>query len=1092
MRGLIETLVAVALCCPASIAAQQAAPRWDIENTGQPSRDVLVDTREGTWMSLDVSPDGRTIVFDMLGDLYALPAAGGEARAIQQGAAMQRAPRFSRDGKQLAFLSDADGADNLWVSDSDGGNARQVTHQTLEGLNGPAWSADGSQLAAAKMFADDHRLHGSEIRLWPTSGGADTLLVPAPVNTENVHEASFSPDGRYLYYTEKVSPPTVSRVFIDANHVNYAIKRRDLKSGATEELISGFGGATTAELSRDGKSLAFVRRIADKTVLFRYDIDSQVQTPVFDGLDRDAQADFIGQGNYYPRYSWFPDNRHVAIWARGKLWKVDMTAQNAVTEIPFHVRQTHKTTLPVRVTHDLAPDTFTVRAIRQLAVAPGGDTIFFNALGRLWRKSGTGVPKRLSGTSALEFEPAISPDGKRVAYVEWADETGGVLKLSGVDGRGQRTLVSSGGVLRSPAFSRDGKRLLYKIDSGDRCLGGHRAKPGLYLTEMSGGAGRYIAPPGNDAMFSPDGRRIYYTNVTYTGEQSVTTLESVDLTGGDKRVHATTRDADTSELKLSPDHKWIAFRDRQQYWIAPYREGEKPLTLAAQGGDSPATRISAIGGYALTWAPNSSRVHWAIGDRIATAAPQGATPQRDGTPVGLVTKSDVPTGEIAFVGGRIITMAGEQVIEGGTVVVSGNRIAAVGPAAAVAVPAGAKVIDVAGKTVMPGLIDMHGHIDNCYYTSSGLMPQKQAPRYADLAYGITTNYDPYSSELPTYSMSEMTRSGDMVGPRAIDSGLVAFGRAGKGDNAYMPITTLDDAASMMARKAALGGTIVKSYRQPMRSQRQMLIRAGRDANVMVDVEGESNFYNNITMLLDGNTNLQHNMPIPTYYDDLVQLMAGAKASHTPTLVLVFGELAGENYWYQHDDVWKDKKAQTFVQVTTSGYSPLGTPYGAPPYVRGMTTIHADDALYDIGFRSVARSMKRLDDAGVRVSAGSHGQVSGLAQHWEMWLLAQGGMNNHRVLRASTMNGAETLGLERQIGSLEVGKLADLIVLDRDPLADIRNTNSVRYTMVNGRLYDADNVDEIGNRPRKRGRFYWEVDASRTQNIIDWKSAWAHQ
>jgi len=330
----------------------------------------------------------------------------------------------------------------------------------------------------------------------------------------------------------------------------------------------------------------------------------------------------------------------------------------------------------------------------------------------------------------------------------------------------------------------------------------------------------------------------------------------------------------------------------------------------------------------------------------------------------------------------------------------------------------------------------------------------------------------------------------MVGPRAIESGMVAFGRRGKGDNTYIPIDSLADANVLMERKRALGGIIVKSYRQPMRSQRQQLIKAGRDAGVMVDVEGESHFFDNLTSIIDGQTNLQHNMPVATYYDDVVQLMKHGQTAHTPTLVMLFGELIGKNYIYQNDRVWEDPKAKTFVQVTTSGYSPLGTPHYAPPWVRGMTTIHAADEIYDVGFRSVARSMKRLDDAGVIVNAGSHGQVSGLAQHWEMWLLAQGGMSNHHVLRTATLNGARTLGLDAQIGSLEAGKLADLLVLDSNPLDDIRNSNTVRYTVVNGRVYDANTLDEVGNHPRKRGRFFWET--GRTQNIVEWKRPWAYQ
>jgi hypothetical protein len=257
----------------------------------------------------------------------------------------------------------------------------------------------------------------------------------------------------------------------------------------------------------------------------------------------------------------------------------------------------------------------------------------------------------------------------------------------------------------------------------------------------------------------------------------------------------------------------------------------------------------------------------------------------------------------------------------------------------------------------------------------------------------------------------------------------------------------------------------------------------------MDVEGESHLFNNMTMVQDGHFNVQHNLPIATYYDDIVQLWSHSQVSHTPTLIVLFGEMMGENYMYETTEAWKDPKAQTFVQVTTSGYSPLATPYGAPPYVRNMTTVQVADELWNIGFRSVARSMKKLDDAGVTINVGSHGQIPGLAMHWEMWLLSQGGMSNQHVLRAATLNGAKSLGVDKEIGSIEPGKLADFIVLDANPLEDIRNSNTVRYTLVNGHLYDSNTMNEIGNVDKPRGKFYWEV--GRDYHGIEWKKAWAH-
>jgi Tol biopolymer transport system component len=1073
------------LSCLSLIALMIAQPvlaqGWDITNTGQPTTEADFTVSEGTWMTVAVSPDDKTMVFDMLGDIYSMPITGGAATPILDGMAMQRSPRFSADGKHLLYISDISGSDNVWMSDPDGKNARQITHETTSQMSGPAFGPQGT-IAAARMDATVPHLHNSELRLYDPAGGAGRLLAK-PTSGENVHEVAFSPDGRYAYYTEKVTGPSASHVYIDGNHMNYAIMRRDLQSGQTEELIKGFGGATTPILSRDGKKIAFVRRIKAKTVLFTYDIASGEQQPVFDGLSRDDQADFIGQGLYYPQYDWLPDNRHIVIWAGGKLHKVD-TRTGIATDIPFTVHVRQQLTTPLRIQHDVAPATVKARIIRQLAVSPDGRTTLFQALGSLWKQT-TGKPVRLTAGALPQFEPTYAPDGKSIAFVEWNDETGSALKVSNASG--VHTLLATSGVIREPSFSPDGKTIVYKIDNGDHCLGGHSIQQGLYLISVAGGETRYITTMGEHPIFSPDGQRLYFVRDDYIGDDRIATLSSVDLNGGTPRDHAKTLNADSSELRVSPDLKWIAFKDHQQYYLTAFSALGSAMTVSAADAGAPVKKLSADGGYSLIWSADSKSMHWALGAEIqsATTSGQPLTP----LDIDLEVPGDRPTGALAFTDARIITMKGDEVIEHGIVVVEGNRITAVGPAAAITIPAGAKQIDASGKTIMPGLIDTHGHIDVCYYSSAGLTAQKQPPRYAELAYGVTTNYDPYTSELPTYELEEMTKAGLTVGPRAIDSGMVAYGRTNKSDAVYVPITSFADAQTFMKRKNALGGLTVKSYRQPMRAQRQMLIKAGREAGVMLDVEGESHLFNNITMIQDGHFNIQHNMPVATYYDDIVQLWAHSQVAHSPTMMALFGEMMGENYFYQTTDTWKDPKARAFIQTTTSGYSPLATPYGAPPYVRNMTTVNVADELWDIGFRSVSRSMKKLDDAGVLVTTGSHGQIPGFGLHGEMWMLAEGGMSNQHVLRAATLNGAKSLGIDGQVGSIEPGKLADFIVLDANPLDNIRNSNSVRYTLINGHMYDSNTMNEIGNVNKSRTKFFWEV--GRDYNGIEWKKAWAH-
>lgn len=1067
---------------------------WDVTETGQPFVEVEIAVEEGTWMSVDISPDGKTLLFDLLGDIYRLPSAGGDAELLHGGPAIEIMPSFSPDGRTILFLSDASGSDNVWTSDVDGRRRRQVTHETTDVLAGPTWDATGEYVAAAKRYGTFPAMRASEIRLFHVgSRGSGRLLVETPPNGRDVHEASFSPDGKFLYYTQRIGSPNI---FVDANHKNFGVMRRDLATGDAEQILNGFGSATTAQVSSDGKRLAFVRRVKNKTVLFGYDTETRRQRPVYDELDRGLHADYMQQNAYYPRFDWFPDNRHVAIWGKGRLLRVDMDSGEA-SEIPFRAVAKHRITKPARFETDLAPDRFQVRVLRDLAFAPDGNRFVFNALGRLWYDyDSRTTPVRLTRSEDFEYEPAFARDGRSIAYVAWNDESGSRLIVADRDGRNARTVASSSGVIRQPAFSPDGDRLVYRIDAPSKYMGGYRAKSGIYWTPVRNPRSRFVSANGTAPQFALNGDRIFFSYISSGDEDEIyasagySVLESVNLQGNDPQRHAT--GTDVLELRLSPDNGWLAFRHQKQYYLTPYVETGRPYRLSARGDEFPVVKLTAIGGNNLVWSHDSSAVYWTLGNEVyradvADALSGSYEPDSRHDSVSLTVKTDVPAGTLVFRNATIITLDdADRVIDDGVIVVTGNRIVAIGADGEVAIPEDATSIDVTGKTIMPGLVDMHGHID-CCHGESDVMPQKQPSRYAALAFGVTTNFDPYSSDLPAYAINEMNLAGITVGPRAVNVGSVVYGRSQKYDFAFAPVRSLADAHKVMARKKALGGTIIKSYKQPMRSQRQQLVRAGREAGIMVDVEGEIHFYNNISMILDGHVALEHNLPVATYYDDLVQLFAHSGVAHTPTLVNVYGELLGESYIYQTRRNWEDDRVRTFVQEVTAGYSPIDTPSGAPPHVRAMSTIHAADEIWDVGFRSVSRSMRRLDEAGVPVNAGSHGQVAGLAMHWELRLLAEGGMSNMHVLRAGTINGATTLGLDSQIGSLETGKLADLIILDKNPLEDIENSMTVRYTMVNGRLYDAYSMNEIGNYDRPRSRFYWELDDT---NGIDWEESWS--
>jgi imidazolonepropionase-like amidohydrolase len=226
-------------------------------------------------------------------------------------------------------------------------------------------------------------------------------------------------------------------------------------------------------------------------------------------------------------------------------------------------------------------------------------------------------------------------------------------------------------------------------------------------------------------------------------------------------------------------------------------------------------------------------------------------------------------------------------------------------------------------------------------------------------------------------------------------------------------------------------------------------------------EGGSFFYHNMSMIMDGHTTIEHNIPVGILYDDVINLWKNSKTGYTPTLIVCYNAPSGENYWYQHTNVWENEKLLRFTPRSIID-------------TRSRYRTMLPEEEYENGHILVSKSAKRLSDAGVKVNMGAHGQIQGIGVHWEIWMMKQGGMTNLEALKTATINPAQSLGLDNWIGSLQAGKLADMIIMDKNPLENIYNTESIRYTMINGRLYDAEQMNEIGNYNKPRGKFYWEL------------------
>ncbi|WP_394539426.1 amidohydrolase family protein [Lysobacter enzymogenes] len=1048
-------------------AADKDEKKWDVNAAHGPTKTIAFDTDEGTWMDLDVSPDGREIAFSLLGDIYLLPIGGGQARRISSGPAWDVQPRFSPDGRQIAFTSDRGGGNNLWRMNRDGGNPVAVTKEDFRLLNNPAWTPDGQYLIGRKHFTGERSLGAGELWIYhAAAGGGGLQLTKQKNDQQDLGEPAVSPDGRYVYFSEDVTGGPSFQYNKNPHDTIYAIKRLDRQTGKTSTVIDTAGGAVRPQPSPDGKSLAFVKRIREKSVLHVLDLASGEARPVWDGLSHDMQEAWAIFGPY-ANFAWTPDSKSVVIWAQGKLWRVGM-ADGKPAQIAFsaHIEQTVAQAL--RFEQKLDAGRFDPKMIRDVATSADGKTLIFHAVGQLWRKRlPDGRPERLTGNDNLyEYQPSFSADGGKLLYTTWSDAALSAIYVTGAGGGGGKRLTQDKGFFYSPRFSPDGRRIVYAKTGGGGLTGSlWSVDRGIYVMSADGGKPVRVAASGESPQFSADGSRVYYL----TGGGLKKKLMSVGLNGEDEREVFNLKYVDS--ISISPDGKWVAFTELFNAYVAPMMTGTGSVELSRDSKALPVAPVSADVGSYLHWSADSKSLHWMVGNQyhsralnqafafLPGAPTSVAKPSSDerGIAVGLEVPVYAPKDTVAFTHARVVTMRdadkAQEVIEDATVVVRGDEILAVGPSASTAVPAGARSIDASGKTILPGYIDVHAH---AAHFGQGVVPQQNWAYYTNLAFGITTMHDPSATTEFVFSEAELVKAGKMVGPRVFSTGTILYGADG---DFKAVVNSLDDARSHLRRMKANGAFSVKSYNQPRREQHQQINQAARELGMLVVEEGGSTFNHNLPMILDGATGIEHNIPVAPLYKDVVELWRQTDVRNTPTLVVSYGGLSGEYWWYARDNVWEDKKLNRFFPRETLD-------------ARSIRRETAPD--WDYWHVQVSKSVKTLRDAGIKIQVGGHGQLQGLSANWEIWMLTQGGMSNFQALRAATIDGADYLGLSKSLGSLEAGKKADLVVLNSNPLENIRATIDTRYVMVDGRLFDVDaDMAEIGNKAEKAPLFYWQ-------------------
>ncbi|GAB5554506.1 MAG: amidohydrolase family protein [Saprospiraceae bacterium] len=1002
-------------------------------------------TDEGTWMAIDVAPNDQTIIFELLGDIYELPRKGGQARPLTEGNAFESQARFSPNGQQILYVGDESGSDNLWVMDANGENKKQLTNNQYDLMITPEWSADGTTAYVTRVsegfrrMATIHAVNmttGEMTKLVDNTNGRPSGLVSAP--GPGAYMSGVHPQTGLLYFSS-VTP----RAYNSRSGASSEIKYFDPNTGSVDKMILEGKGALKPIFSKDGKFMVYGANSAGESGLRLRDMvtgeEKWLLLPfVRNELDARATRDFL------PNYAFSADGKYLLANQEGKIVQVAL-ADGTVTNIPFEVAVNIEVPAPLQFDHKISDDPVTARFIHQPSLAKDG-SFAFSALGQLYlMQVDQEKPLLISKENDRAYFPAWAPDGSFLVYATW-NQAGGQLMKYDLQSKETIQLTQSPAFYAGPVVHPNGTKVLatrslailkhsaqfqafpvegsfVEIDLNTKKTTNLGSTNGAQFPQYVSDDGSFMAAFASTVSYYPSPGRIRKIVASGAGPIKLSKISPK----GDALL-VMTMGGTLHQVNFDTDSTWAA--RKQPLSFNPFEDGE--LLEAA----IPEDFGWSSDGTAALWTKGTDYIIKTTGEKVNKKIQLQLPPKKD-------------KGYLVLTGATTITMNGDEIIENAQILVNNNRIEKIGAKGSFPMPYSARVIDVTGKYIMPGIVDVHAHLRS----SPGALNPVSPAMYSNLAYGTTSSRDPQAIH-EVFIYGDMVNAGLIHGPRIFSTGPGFF--------FWDQYTSYEKLKSRLEiYKNRFGTNYIKSYLLGNRQQRKWMIQACKELELMPTAEGGADAKQGITHALDGFSGNEHSLPQDKIYKDVVELFAQSNINYTPTLLVTFGGPLPIYKMLADENPFADEKLQRFFPKESL-------------YEKGAERLlFFRDEEYTVA--EVSKGANAINMAGGNVVVGGHGEMQGIQNHWEMWLLAQGGMGNHNILKAATINGAKTLGLTNDLGSIEIGKLADMIVLNKNPLENIKNAINIQYVIKDGVVYEGNTLQIIHPEGAILETPWWQLD-----------------